>query len=317
MHRTPDLSVVIHPRERLSGLDACMRSLVRATDDDTEYIVVDQGYAAADLARAEEAARGRAFRVVHDGTFLSEGAARNIGLAASKSPAWVLLVDGEMTIAKDGVRWLRRAADETGAVVVQPLLLERKGLIHTTGGKLVYPDTPDGPIDQAEGHYYEPVAMRNDLQRQEIEMVETHLLLIDRHTTGPEPFEWKHIHLFHIDFSLTCAKNGWKVVMEPRALAMFKRPPPISWSDYQFFSLRWNDERFREDSLTFQQKWGYDIRTANLALWEEELKMSLFPPALQNRWTQPLSNAYWWARKRAGELRREWRFRALGGAAHV
>jgi hypothetical protein len=312
--QTPDLSVVIHPRERLGGLEECVRSLAEATDADTEFIIVDQGYAKRDLARARAIVAPRPLTIVHDGSFLPEGAARNLGLEASRSPAWVLLVDGEMTVAPDAVQWMRRAADETGAAVVQPLLLERVGVIHTTGGRFVYPDSPEGPLDHVEGHYQEYCAARHNLQRTELEMLETHILLVDRHATGKAPFEEQNIHLFHFDFSLTCLRNDWKVVMEPRARAMFHRPPPISWSDLKFYNRRWSRERFDADTRLFEQKWGWTCRTENLDEWEEfALNMSLFPKPLRNRFTQPISNALFRTRQRAGLVRREWRLRQHGG----
>lgn len=318
MERTPDLSVVIMPRERLSGLDACIESLAKATDDDTEYIIVNQGYTRKQLRRARQIVAPRTFRVVHDGTFVSEGAARNIGLKAARSPAWVLLVDGEMTVAPDCVTEMRKAAEETGAAMTVPLLLERKGVLHTTGGRFVWPDTPDGKLDHIEGHYQEICPRDHSFTRTELEMVETHIILVDRDQTGIEPFEWEHIHLFHFDVSLTCLKNGWKAIMEPAARAMFNRPPPISWKDYEYFSQRWNRTRFKEDSVYFQQKWGYDVRTENLQDWEDfALTLSLFPENARNRYTQPISNFAWWGRQRLGELRRAWRLRHQGGMVNI
>lgn len=316
--RTPDLSVVIHPRERLTGLQECIRSLAAATDEDTEFIVVDQGYRRRELAEARRIVAPRPFRVVHDGTFLPEGAARNVGLAASRSPAWTLLVDGEMTVAPDAISWMRRAADETGAAIVQPLLLERVGVIHTTGGKFVYPDSPTGALDHEEGHYQEYCAVQHGFGRTTLEMLETHILLVDRDATGCEPFEWDNIHLFHFDFSLTCQRKGWKIVMEPRARAMFNRPPPISWADLQFYNQRWSRERFDTDTKLFEQKWGWTCRTENLEDWEEfALNMSLFPARFRNRYTQPLSNAAFFARQKAGHYRRQWKLRSLGGPLGV
>ena len=314
MERTPDLSVVIMPRERFSGLEDCIRSLAIATDEDTEFVIVDQGFSRKALERARQVVAPREFRVVHDGTFLSEGAARNIGLAAARAPAWVLLVDGEMTVAPDTVRWLRKAAEETGAAITVPLLLEREGLIHTTGGQFTWPEENGGKLDQADANYLAWCPAEHDIPRSEIEMVETHLMLIDRDQTGDEPFEWKHIHLFHFDISLTALRNKWTVIMEPRARALFKRPPPISWEDYQLFSKRWNRDRFREDSRFFEEKWGYDIHTKDLVDWEKfALSISLFPERLRNPVTQRISNAAYWLNDALRTNQRALKMRGEGG----
>ncbi len=303
------------PRERLSTLGACIRSLANATDADTEFIIVNQGYTDAELADARKAVAPRECRVVHDGTFLPEGAARNLGLAAAKAASWVLLVDGEMTVATDCVTWMRRAAEETGAAFVMPLLLEREGMIHTTGAKWVWPDGNDGKLDHQEGHYMAWCPAQHDLGRQEVEVLETHILLVDRAQTGDAPFDNNHVHLFHFDVSLNAMKHDWKMVMEPAARAMFKRPPPISWRDYQYFQQRWNPQRFAEDSAYFQEKWGYDIRSQGLADWESFClnEVSVFPARARNPVTQPVSNAVNWSWQQLRKAQRARGMRDSGG----
>lgn len=302
------------PRERLSSLAQCLRSLKAAADCDTEFIVINQGYTRADLARAARVVAPAELRVIGDGSFLSEGAARNLGLEAARAPTWVLLVDGEVTVAADVIEKLRRGADQSGAAVVVPLILERPGVIHSSGGELVIPDSPSGEITYRGDYMDQDCSRAFALDRTELGMVETHIMLIDKSLLGTAPFAQDHIHLFHFDFSLTCQKNGWLMVREPSALALFNQPPPLSWRDYEFYSQRWNKTRFEEDSARFVEKWGYTCRGRELEAFEQfALRMSIFPGRLRNRLTQPLSNAVVAGRKGAGGLLRARRLRHEGG----
>ncbi len=309
----PEVSVIVTPRERLSSLEQCLRSLAKATDAAYEFIVVDQGYRPEQLERAARIVAPRDLRVVHDGTYVTEGQARNIGLAAARAPVWALIVDAEMEVAPDAVVRLRRAAEETGAAIVVPLVLEGKGLVHTTGGDLVLPDSPTGVVEGKNTNQHQPRPRQHGFVRHEITIAETHVMLLDKVTLGPAPFEPNNVRVFHLDFALTCYDRNWRTVFEPEACVLFHRPPPLPWSDYAFFSMRWNEESAAEGVRFFKAKWGFDPETEKTRAWEEfAFNMSIFPERLRNAFTQPFSNALWRARKEAGAFRRRMRFGGQG-----
>jgi glycosyltransferase involved in cell wall biosynthesis len=124
MSMTPSLSVVIPVRNAAATLRDQLDAVLSSIDSDVEVIVVDNGSTDASRAIAAEfAARGGPVRVVDAAERPGEAHARNIGLAAARSPA-IAFCDADDVVSGGWVAAMQRALGEAD-YVTGPVELER------------------------------------------------------------------------------------------------------------------------------------------------------------------------------------------------
>jgi glycosyltransferase involved in cell wall biosynthesis len=109
MNETPELSIVVPVHDNGSTLAAQLTALVSSTDDDVEIVVVDNRSTDTSRAVAERwAAKCARVRVVDAVDRASEGYARNVGVAASRSER-IAFCDGDDLVAPTWAAAMRRA----------------------------------------------------------------------------------------------------------------------------------------------------------------------------------------------------------------
>lgn len=125
-----------------------------------------------------------------------------------------------------------------------------------------------GHIREEEGKriFYEKIPFRgkrmNELQmclrREASELAEFHCMLARAELferLGPLDEQLLSVRE-HQDLCLTVLADGGSVYFEPTAVVTVIPPPPLAWSDFPYFMLRWSEDWAVASLRHFNEKWG-------------------------------------------------------------
>ncbi len=267
----PRVTIIVVPRERFGVAKLSLDSIYAGADLPFELVYVDarSPRSVSDWLRTESRARG--FRVLHLDHFVTPNEARNLAAAKCKTE-YLLFIDNDMACAKNFLGPLVRAADETGAEVVSPLICEGHPFhtrVHQATGsfstnKEAFFASPYGrrEVVDTQRHLGRPLTeVRDQLARTETDVCEFHCLLVRRafldRMGGFD--EDMYATREHIEFCMSVLKNGGRILFEPASTVTYVHPSsayPLARADRDFFLLRWS-LRWQKHSLDhFQRKWG-------------------------------------------------------------
>ena len=267
----PQVTIIVTPRERFGVARQSLDNIYESTPEPFDLIYVD-ARSPADLSSwIGEQAQKRGFTHVKLDHFVSPNEARNIGIKLSKTP-YVVFYDNDVIATPGWLPPLIQCAEEEGAGVVAPLICEGNPLhkrIHQAGGYFTkdvtaFFDTPKGDrdlIDEMLLQGDDLEAARSDLRRQPTQNCEFHCVLARR-----DLFE--KIGLLdedllatkeHLDFCMSVAQAGEKVMFEPSSVVTYlfpNRHNPMTREDWPYFLLRWSPIWQHRSMLRMQEKWG-------------------------------------------------------------
>ncbi|NEQ87962.1 MAG: glycosyltransferase, partial [Moorea sp. SIO2I5] len=234
--------------------------------------------APADLRQYLEAqAQAKGFELICSDYYLSPNQARNLGLRRVSSK-YVVFVDNDIIFSPGWLKPLVDCAEETGATVVGSLVCQHQPLheiIHCAGGEYMpAKELKHFLSEQAQGQqnklcikekiYKQGQRIKYlgyQLQRQSTGFVEFHCLLVcmdffeqvgllDEGLCCTKEF---------LDLSMTVAKQGGAVYLEPASVVTFMThfpAPPLQQSDIPYYMLRWSNAWERASLHHFRDKWG-------------------------------------------------------------
>ena len=261
MTTTPDVTIVVVPRERFQMTRRSLESIYDKTTFPFALTYVDGGSPRATRRYLERQASARGFRLVRTERYLTPNQARNLGMSGVAT-RYIVFVDNDVLVTPGWLEALVRCAEETGAWVVGPLYChgELEGeVVHMTGGHAHLFDV-DGVRRFREDHRFwgKPLReVRSLLRREPCEMVEFHCVLVRSDVLrrlGPFDEGLKSA-LENPDFCMSVRQAGGEVYFEPAALITYVPPPPLAWSDLRYFFLRWSDAWNRTSLEHFREKW--------------------------------------------------------------
>jgi len=260
----PVVTIIITPRDRYSGLDECVDSVYRFTEQPFRLWILDLDYPEADIASVRERLSGRPEARIFDlGLRTPMDALREVQPLVD-TPT-VVLLDNDSRVTEG---WLPPllAAHADGHAVVTPLILEREGVdrgaplrnhLHT--GELRVVDVEGTPyLIEHKFHRRTEVA---DIPQERVETgtFELHCVLFDGEV-------FKRIELpsmvirEHLDISLQIAAMGRTMVVEPRSVVHFDNlGTRMALSDMKFFFYRWGPKLTGPSSRLFERRWGYNF----------------------------------------------------------
>jgi GT2 family glycosyltransferase len=259
----PDITVVMSPRERFSGIQRSIDSLYEAPGEPFAFICVD-GCSPSWVRRHLAAeARRRGFRLIRTEHYLTPNEARNIALSEVKTK-YVVFIDNDVVFGPGWLSALKRCAEETGAEVVSPLICIGEPIhsqIHFAGGAAAITNESGKRIFR-EAHRFghrRLSQVRAMLFRQPTELAEFHCMFVKKEVfgrVGPLDEQLKGIHE-HIDLCLKVRETGGIVMFEPDAVVTYLWGVlPLRLSDLPFFFYRWSDEWALDSELYFHRKWN-------------------------------------------------------------
>jgi GT2 family glycosyltransferase len=260
---TPDVTLVVVPRERFSVALRSLTTIFGATTDvPFDMIYVDGGSPPEVRDRLREEAGRYGFELVRTEHYLSPNQARNLGLSRVRTK-YVVFIDNDVIVTPGWLPPLIRCAEETGASVVGPLNFEgdfEDMEVHNAGGYLEFVG-PEGDQQLLQenryGHRHRS-ALPQDLDRIQADYVEFHCVLVRRDifdTIGPLD-EGLLSTREHLDLCLQVTRAGGTVWSELTSFVTYDHPPPVTASDLPFFMLRWSEEWNWRSVRHFIAKYG-------------------------------------------------------------
>lgn len=261
------VTIVVVPRERFSLTRDSLRSLYEFTDTPFELVYVDGGSPPKIKRFLESTAREKGFRLIRTDSYLSPNRAKNLGLGLVSS-TYVVFIDNDVLVTPGWLRSLVECAEDTGAAVVTPLMLEcfdgGSPVVHCAGGECHIAveqgsGTPQRRIKDTMHHAgRKPEDIRSDLRRQRTEIAEFHCFLVRTDIFRQVgPFDEQLLNTRdHIDFCLLVAQAGGVIYLEPASVVTFVHGHPLAWSDIPYFLLRWSDTWELASLHRLRAKWN-------------------------------------------------------------
>jgi hypothetical protein len=258
-----DVTVVITPRDRYTGIEKCIANVYRCTPEPFKLLVVDAGYPASLRQGMERAVRGRANAEIVDlGRVIPMEA-----MAAVRSgidTPYVMHLDNDSDVTPGWLPPLLETAGETGAAIINPLTLERAGVddgedlrchLYTSDIRVV---SVEGTPYLIENKHFRRTAHRDlPTEVRETETFELHGVMFE--TAALREIDIPRMTIReHIDISMQMRAMGRIQVVDPRSIVEFDNlGTRAALHDLRYFNHRWNAEIMRESSELFLERWGY------------------------------------------------------------
>ena len=266
----PAVTIVVVPRERFSMALASLDSIYAFTDLPFHLVYVDGGSPWRVRRGLRRRAAAHGFELIRTRRYLTPTEARNMGLRRVRTP-YVVFIDNDVVVTPGWLPALVRCADETGAAVCGPLQLigpPEEERIHVAGGTARI-------LEDAGRRYFQDTqrwsgrtisAVRHELVREPVELVEFHCLLARRDVLeGLGPLDERLLNnQEHTDLCLRVRDAGHAIVFEPASVVSYDTPTPLALSDLRYFFLRWSDDWTRRTHEHFAAKWRLDARRPGL-----------------------------------------------------
>lgn len=259
---TPQVTIVVVPRERFSCTQASLESIFEHTPQPFNLVYVD-GNSPGHIKRYLEAqAQLHQFNLLRTDIYLYPNQARNLGLE-QVSTKYVVFVDNDVIVSPGWLDALVQCAEETEATVVGPLMCQYEPLheeIHFAGGESHVWVDKTGRRRLREKMYdqgHKVVEMSDRLERKETELAEFHCVLVrteifDRVGLLDEKMLNTKEHL---DFCMTVQQAGGKVFFEPACVVTYVPGPPLDPSDLHYYMLRWSNAWTLASLNRMREKW--------------------------------------------------------------
>ncbi len=252
-------TIIVNARDRFSSTARCLETLIANTPEPHDLIVVIGG-APEHLKQEWRACFSKPARFIFEPHFLNQAQARNIGLRQATTRLAVV-IDNDNFVRSGWLGALVRCQQETGAVMVAPLVLETPRKIHTAGCHLYITQEHGKAWGHKELRFHGMVyADGANLTRQRTDYGELHCLLVEvEPTLRLGAFDERIQEVGEVDAGLTWAKHGHDMWFEPASVVYYALHGPITVDDIRLFAWRWDMRAIWDGYRYFEQKWALDI----------------------------------------------------------
>jgi GT2 family glycosyltransferase len=266
----PKVTLIVTQRERFCLSKTSLDSILADLSYPFELIYVDSGspsYVREYLQK--QASQHEFMKLIHRDRYLKVNEARNLGLSLVESADYVVFLDNDVTVEKGWLKLLVECAEEEGASIVAPLVLEgdpqlSEKIVHIAGVMLRPRKRPSGKESWEIRNLLHHSKMPNrQWQRTPVDVVEFHCTLIRRslleQVTLDEDIECLSDYM---DLCLQARAVGAKIWLEARAAVTFLNPLLVSGfdrDDLLFHQYRWSERAVRDTMTHAHKKWGLDL----------------------------------------------------------
>lgn len=268
--KSPEVTIVMNPRDRFSYTDESIELLYKYTNMPFHLIFVDGNFPEVMRKKIDRLAKEKNFQVIRVDRFLSPNEAKNLAIPYLKGKYSIWIDNDCRPVNQGAIDNLVRAAEETGADLVGPLVCEgwpEPEFVHFLGGfNHIEKQMIDGKEEKVlvmthEGTGLKIKEVEHTFSRQPSEVVEPHCFLLRADM-------FKRIGRFdpkvigsrdHIDISLEVSTRGGKIIFEPTArvrfLPVLPLGPPHLPMDMDYYCLRWSDDWWIASLDRLREKW--------------------------------------------------------------
>lgn len=254
------VTIIIDARDRFSTTTKCLQTLIDNTPQPYDLVVVMGG--APEHLKEEWLVKfgDKNSTFIFRPEFLNQAQARNIGLRKAKTRLAVVM-DSDNYVHPGWLEALISCQNETGAVLVVPVILEPPRRIHTAGNDIYL--TYEGGETRGYKHLRYHGMVYGDganMKRQQTDYAELHCQLVEvEPTLKLDAYDEKILEVGEVDQGLTYSKAGHSMVFEPSSVVTYALGCAMTVDDIKLFSWRWNIKNVHDGYQHFHKKWNIDI----------------------------------------------------------
>ncbi|MEW9798974.1 glycosyltransferase family 2 protein [Alteromonas sp. CYL-A6] len=257
------VTVVITPRDRYSGIIECIENLYKVTRQPFYLKVLDLDYPKAlkkaivaklaDLPNAE---------VLEYGKIIPMEALRNV--RDSITTPYTMLLDNDSNVTEGWLEPLLETAKQEHAAIVNPLTLEKEGVddgaelrnhLYTNEIRIINVEGEDYLIEDKHYRRALPEDIPNEVAPSE--MFELHGVLFDTEVLKTIELPQMVIRE-HIDIGIQIKRMDRKILTQPKSVVIFDNlGTRMEFDDMAFFNFRWGKKLTWASSRLFEERWGY------------------------------------------------------------
>lgn len=258
-----NVTVVITPRDRYSGVIECIENLYQVTTQPFYLKVLDLDYPQAikkqliQLINSKENAE-----IIEMGLIIPMEAMRKV--RNDITTPYVMFLDNDSNVTENWLPPLLEVAQRENVALVNPLTLEKAGV--DIGAPLrnhLFTNEITFLTIEGEDYLIEKKHLRRALPEDiptEVtpsEMFELHGVLFNTEVLKKLELPQMVIRE-HIDIAMQLKKMGYKVFSQPKSIVIFDNlGTRMEYSDMRFFFFRWQKSLTWQASRLFEKRWGY------------------------------------------------------------
>jgi GT2 family glycosyltransferase len=262
---TPQVTIVVVPRERFSYARASLESIFEHTELPFKLVYVDAGSPRKVRRYLAAQADARGFDLIRTDDYLPPNRARNLALGKVDTK-YVVFVDNDVLVSPGWLGPLVQCARDTSAAIVGPLICEElpaHELIHFAGGEShIEVRSGEGTerrhlIDVIYRQGERLADVRSQLARMPTEVCEFHCVLVRTSVLDRVgPFDEGLLSVReNLDFCMLVTQAGGSIYLEPASFVTYVGYTPLAWSDIPYYLLRWNRTWTLSSLQRLREKW--------------------------------------------------------------
>lgn len=261
---TPQVTVVVTPRDRYSKVAQCVADLYMHTDETLfTLIVLDLGYPRRDLEPALAFLTTKSnYRVLDYGMIIPMEAMARV--RDEITTPFAVFLDNDSRVLEGWLPPLLDAARETGAAVINPVTLEAAGVDEGAGMRThLFSNqlrvVKVGEVPYLIEHKTYRRALPEDLPTEitDTESFELHCVMFRTDVLKSLELPLMTIRE-HLDIGIQLRERGERAVVQPASRIVFDNlGTRARLSDLRYFNLRWNGGITEASSRLFERRWGY------------------------------------------------------------
>ena len=260
-----EVTVVISPRDRFSGVITCIENLYAVTKEPFYLKILDLGYPKRIKQQIVACVKDKEnCTILEYGNIIPIEGLRRV--RDSITTPYTMLLDNDSNVREDWLEPLLTAAKREQAAIVNPLTLEKEGVdegaelrnhLYTNEIRIIDVDNTDYLIEDK--HFRR--ALPEDIPQKiaPSEMFELHGVLFDTQILKTIDLPQMVIRE-HIDIGMQLKKLGKKIITQPKSVVIFDNlGTRMEYCDIAWFNFRWNKQLTWQSSRLFEQRWGYNF----------------------------------------------------------
>ena len=277
----PKVSIVVVPHERFNVALQSLDSIFKYTREPYNLIYIDVNSPAYVYKGLKKRQKKYGFTWIRKNYFIQPNEARNIGLEHVHTP-YMVFIDNDVLVTESWLDTLLKCAEETGAWLVGPLILEtdgkKKTVIHSTVSEPDFDEDSGILIDRMTNHKDSLEKLTNK-ERCPSKLLEYHCILIKTEglqAIGGKIDEGIKNTRSHIDLCFSIKNAGGKIYFEPDSQVKYMRYYPIKDKyDEDYINFRYDDAATVETIQYFEKKWNVKLEPERFNIVKNRKKRTI------------------------------------------
>ena len=260
-----NITIVITPRERYSGIIECIDLLYKNTTEPFNLIIIDLNYPQKIKREINHFIATKKNTALYSLGLITPMSALKV-IRHKITTAYTILLDNDSRVSANWLPPLIDSAIAENIAIVNPLTLEKDGVdkgaqlrshLYTAEIRTVAVNNKSYLIEHKTFRRALPAKIPNNIA--ESDTFELHCVLFKTNVLKEIDIPSMVIRE-HIDLSLQVRNLGLKIITQPKSVIIFDNlGTRMTLSDMKFFFFRWHKQLTFTSAREFKKRWGYDF----------------------------------------------------------